>query len=78
MEASNEKRSTMLCNALTQFNKKQRGLCIKYPDLMIHILQGAKTAVEECGRQLDTERWNCSNVPTHGTLFGPILPAGEL
>lgn len=66
-----------MCNAFAHFNKKQRDLCTKYPDLMEHIFLGAKTAVEECGRQLRKNRWNCSNVPKQGSLFGPILSVGE-
>lgn len=66
-----------MCNAFTLLNKKQRSLCIKYPDLMEPILYGAETAVKECGRQLNTDRWNCSKVPEQGSLFGPILSAGK-
>ncbi|XP_046860427.1 protein Wnt-3a-like [Xenia sp. Carnegie-2017] len=43
---------------------------------MDSIIRGAKTGVKECGVQLSGNRWNCSNVPDHGTLFGPILPVG--
>lgn len=66
-----------MCNAFTRFSKKQRHLCTKYPDLMEHIFLGAKMAVEECGRQMSTNRWNCSNVAKQGSLFGPILSVGE-
>lgn len=52
-------------------------MCRQYPDLMETIFRGAETGVDECKKQLSTNRWNCSNVPPHGTLFGPILPVGE-
>lgn len=74
--ASDPKKAKFMCNGFEKFNKKQRGLCVKYPDLMQHVFHGAKVAVDECARQLSTDRWNCSNVPEQGSLFGPILTAG--
>jgi hypothetical protein len=75
---SSPKRITALCKTYTQLNKKQNELCVKYPDLMEPIIRGATTGVKECERQLSTNRWNCSNVPAQGTLFGPVLPVGML
>ena len=75
---SNSKKITALCKTFTKLNKKQNELCVKYPDLMEPILRGAKTGIEECRKQLSTNRWNCSNVSEQGTLFGPVLPVGTL
>ena len=76
--SSGSKKIAALCKTYTKLNKKQNDLCVKYPDLMEPIFRGAKTGVNECEKQLSTNRWNCSNVPAHGTLFGPILPVGKL
>lgn len=73
----NSRKISALCNTFTKLNKKQNILCMKYPDLMEPITRGVKTGVHECGRQMRNNRWNCSNVPEHGTLFGPVLPVGE-
>ncbi len=75
---SSSKKITALCKTFTKLNKKQNELCVKYPDLMEPIIRGAKTGVRECEGQLSTNRWNCSNVPAQGTLFGPVLPVGKL
>ena len=73
---SSPKKITALCKTFTQLSKKQNDLCVKYPDLMEPIIRGATTGVKECERQLSINRWNCSNVPAQGTLFGPVLPVG--
>ncbi|KFM82982.1 Protein Wnt-2b, partial [Stegodyphus mimosarum] len=54
----------MLCGSFTGLVKQQRQFCMKYPEIIQIISQGAQTGIRECQSQFEYHRWNCSTVTT--------------
>lgn len=42
------------------FDKRQRHICTKRPEMIRHVKKGVENALEECRRQFKDYRWNCS------------------
>ncbi|XP_035225809.1 protein Wnt-2b-A-like isoform X2 [Stegodyphus dumicola] len=59
----------MLCSSFTGLVKQQRQFCMKYPEIILIISQGAQTGVRECQSQFEYHRWNCSTITTGATAF---------
>ncbi|CAB3998119.1 Wnt-2b-A [Paramuricea clavata] len=48
------------CRAMVWFDKKQRSMCARTPDLIKVVQKAVKNALAECRRQFKSYRWNCS------------------
>lgn len=48
------------CRAMVWFDKRQRHMCGKQPELIEIVQKGVQNALTECRRQFKTYRWNCS------------------
>ncbi|XP_046859922.1 protein Wnt-2-like [Xenia sp. Carnegie-2017] len=48
------------CRAMQWFDKRQRHICTKHPEMIRHVKKGVENALEECRRQFKDYRWNCS------------------
>ncbi|CAG0879643.1 unnamed protein product [Cyprideis torosa] len=66
----------IFCHNIPDLVKKQRKLCLKHPDVMVSVGQGAKIGVRECQHQFQNHRWNCSTVQRDASVFGRNLVEG--
>ena len=67
-----------ICDNIPGLIGGQRRLCRGHPDVMFSVIDGAKLGVEECQRQFDNNRWNCSTSARDSSVFGKIMLKGKL
>ena len=48
------------CRAMGWFDRKQKHMCARNPELIEVVQKAVKNALTECRRQFKTYRWNCS------------------
>ena len=62
--------------SLHKFSRQQRLLVETTPRLLEAIGKGASVAIQECKRQFQYRKWNCSNYSSE-SVFGKILDKGK-
>jgi len=65
-----------VCGALPGLASKQVDVCMKHPNAIYSVSDGAKKAIEQCQLQFRHERWNCSVMENEQSVFGPTLDKG--
>ncbi|XP_025422997.1 protein Wnt-16-like [Sipha flava] len=66
-----------ICSALPGLASKQVDVCLKHPNAIYSVSDGAKKAIEQCQFQFRHERWNCSVMENEQSVFGPTLDRGS-
>lgn len=69
--------SPTFCRKVPGLVRSQRRLCQRSRDVFAVISEGAKLAIDECHRQFESERWNCSTKINLENPFGRIINLGE-
>lgn len=64
------------CDSVPGLVDLQQQECLKNPESLLCVSQGAKAAITECQKQFQFERWNCTT-STNYSVFGPVLRKGE-
>lgn len=65
-----------ICSALPGLASKQVDVCMKHPNAIYSVSDGAKKAIEQCQFEFRHERWNCSVMENEQSVFGPTLDRG--
>lgn len=65
-----------VCSALPGLASKQVDVCMKHPNAIYSVSDGAKKAIEQCQFEFRHERWNCSVMENEQSVFGPTLDRG--
>jgi len=65
-----------VCSALPGLASKQVDVCMRHPNAIYSVSDGAKKAIEQCQYQFRHERWNCSVMENEQSVFGPTLDRG--
>ncbi|XP_077984124.1 protein Wnt-16-like [Glandiceps talaboti] len=64
-----------VCNVVTGLVNEQKDVCKTKPRTITSVSDGVRLGIEECQRQFERERWNCSTTPDEN-VFGKILLEG--
>ncbi|KAG8230094.1 hypothetical protein J437_LFUL009527 [Ladona fulva] len=62
-----------VCSSLPGLVAQQIEVCLKHPDTIRSVSDGARRGIQECKYQFRNERWNCTTRNDEQNLFGHIL-----
>lgn len=67
----------LLCSRVPGLTPRQSRICTRAPDAMVAISEGARAGLQECQRQFQHHRWNCSLASTGSSAFGHVVLVGQ-
>ncbi|KAK7600884.1 hypothetical protein V9T40_008325 [Parthenolecanium corni] len=70
-------RANVVCSALTSLSPEQVEVCMKHPNIIYSVANGAYKGIQECQYQFRNERWNCTTNEEDENVFGYILKTGS-
>lgn len=68
--------ANIVCGALTTLSSEQIEVCMKHPNIIYAVANGAHKGIQECQYQFRNERWNCTTNDDDEDVFGYILKTG--
>ncbi|XP_076053718.1 wnt oncogene analog 2 [Oratosquilla oratoria] len=69
--------ANLLCSRLPALTSKQRRMCMRAPDGIVAISEGARLGLLECQAQFRSQRWDCTPAAGTATVFGHVVPVGS-